>query len=69
MLAADHDSATARDLDSFEDVRLQKGLGVMITRSQLARDAVSTFRGEDMVKFHVRLSGQRILTFPGAECR
>jgi AraC-like DNA-binding protein len=67
MLAADHDSATARDLHLFEDIRLQKGLGVAITRWQLTHDAVSTLHGEDMVKFHVRLSGQRILAFPGAD--
>ncbi len=61
MLAADHDSA----LVLFEDIRLQKGLRVAITRDQLAHDVVSTLYGEDAVKFHVRLSGQRILAFPG----
>jgi AraC-like DNA-binding protein len=67
MLVADHDTADARDVGLFEAVRLQQGLGVAITRAQLARDIVSTLHGQDMVKFHVRLSGQRILAFPGAD--
>lgn len=65
MLTAKHDSAQATELSSYEDIRLQKGLEVAITRTQLAEDAVATLHGEDMVKFHVRLSGQRILAFPG----
>jgi AraC-like DNA-binding protein len=67
MLAAHDDSAIARDLDHFEEIRLQQGLGVAITRGQLDQDAVSTLHGQDMVKFHIRLSGQRILAFPGAD--
>jgi AraC-like DNA-binding protein len=66
MFEADSDQAIATGV-RFDDVQLQQGLKVAVSRTQLSQDAVSTLHGEDMVKFHVRLSGQRVLAFPGAE--
>jgi AraC-like DNA-binding protein len=48
-----------------ESMVLQDGIGAAVQRLRLSQDFVSAFEGADLLKFHVRLSGRRILVFQG----
>jgi AraC-like DNA-binding protein len=48
---------------TIERLSLPNGIQVMINRHRLARDVIATIEGEDLLKFHVQLSGARAMTF------
>jgi hypothetical protein len=47
----------------IERFSLPNGIEVMINRHRLTQDVVTTIEGEDLLKFHVQLSGERAMTF------
>lgn len=61
--------ATVRHLPpapvAIEQIDLRDGIGVYIQNHRPVAHVDSTLLGDDMLKFHVQLSGQRILNFEG----
>ncbi|MEA3151781.1 MAG: hypothetical protein QOD56_2720 [Gammaproteobacteria bacterium] len=49
----------------IETLNLSDGLNVVMQRCRLAQSLSTTIEGQDLLKFHVQLSGHRILTFQG----
>jgi AraC-like DNA-binding protein len=48
-----------------EILALPDGIDAAVQHIHLSQDLLTSYEGEDFLKFHVRLSGQRILVFQG----
>ena len=58
-------STTIRGVGFSECLALPDGIDAAVQHIHLSEDLLTSFEGEDFLKFHVRLSGQRILVFQG----
>lgn len=52
-------------LGFIESLVLPDGIDAAIQHIQLSQDVLTSIEGEGLLKFHVRLSGQRVLVFQG----
>jgi AraC-like DNA-binding protein len=48
-----------------ENLALPDGIDAAVQHIQASQDLLASYEGDDSLKFHVRLSGQRILVFQG----
>jgi AraC-like DNA-binding protein len=48
-----------------ENLALPDGIDAAVQHIHLSQDLLTSYEGDDFLKFHVRLSGQRILVFQG----
>jgi AraC family transcriptional activator of pyochelin receptor len=58
-------STTIGGIGFSEILTLPDGIDAAIQHIQLSQDLLTSYEGQDFLKFHVRLSGQRVLVFQG----
>src|SRR5882762_8986737 len=58
-------STTIGGIGFSEILALPDGIDAAIQHIQLSQDLLTSYEGQDFLKFHVRLSGQRVLVFQG----
>ena len=62
---ADEAPTSISGIGFSESLALPDGIEAAVQHIRLSKDLVTSIEGEDFLKFHVRLSGQRILVFQG----